>query len=222
MTTVSDATQTPTTASPNKTAAKSLNETYTTFLNLLTSQIKNQDPLSPMDTTQWTNQLVQYNSVEQQLKSNTLLQSLLDRSNASNLSSGVGYIGKTITANSNTSALTNGTAAWNYDLNAKASTVALTLKDSNGRVVYSQAGETGQGSHRFNWDGSQISGAKLTSGEYSLSVQALDAKGVAIGSNVSITGKVTAIVNEAGSVELKIGNTRVPLDKVSSVEASTI
>src|SRR5579863_9689138 len=87
------------------TGALPFSQNYDTFLTLLTTQLKNQDPLSPLDTNQFTQQLTQMTGVEQQLLSNQLLQQLVNQNQGGGLTSAVGLIGKNVTANGATSAL---------------------------------------------------------------------------------------------------------------------
>ena len=199
--------------------AASLTGNYSMFLNLLTSQIKNQDPLSPMDTTQWTNQLVQYSSVEQQLKANQYLAQIAAGSGAS-MSNAVAYIGKTVTASTDTATLANGSASWDYNLAGAASKVTLTVKNNNGDVVYQTAGETGTGDHTFDWDGTAATGNKLTSGDYTLSITSTDAAGNGIDNTVGISGVVNSAEESNGTVMLTVGNTRVPLSDITGVSAT--
>lgn len=96
----------------------SLASNYQTFLTLLTTQLKNQDPLSPLDTNQFTQQLTQMTGVEQQLLSNQLLQQLVTANQSSGLSDAVGLIGKTATASSGSGTLTSGQVSWPYTLSS--------------------------------------------------------------------------------------------------------
>ena len=197
--------------------ASTLDGNFSTFLTLLTAQIQNQDPTSPMDTTAWTNQLVEYSSVEQQLKGNQYLSTIASNS-GNNMSSAVDYIGKSITATSSSSALSNGSANWNYNLAGTASKVALQVTDSSGNIVYSGTGDTTAGNNSFSWNGTTASGTKLTSGNYTLSVTATDGSGNSIASTVGVTGTVTAVQTDtSGDVSLLIGNTEVPISDVTSV-----
>ena len=190
---------------------------FSTFLTLLTAQIQNQDPTSPMDTTQWTNQLVEYSSVEQQMKSNTYLQSIAAAS-GNNMSSAVNYIGKTVDATTSTATLANGSANWTYNLGGDASKVNLTVTDSNGTVVYSGSGDTSSGDHTFNWDGTTASGSTLSSGDYTLTVSATDGSGNTIDSSVGITGTVSSVqTDSSGNLTLQVGNTAVPISDITSV-----
>src|SRR6476620_1092951 len=77
------------------------------FLSLLTTQLKNQSPLDPLDTNQFTAQLVQFAGVEQQLKTNETLTSLLGLNSANTATAAVGFIGSTITADGATTRLSN-------------------------------------------------------------------------------------------------------------------
>ncbi len=201
--------------------ANSLDSDFSTFLTLLTTQVQNQDPTSPMDTTQWTNQLVEYSSVEQQIKSNTYL-STIAAASGNDMSSAVNYIGKTVDASSSTATLANGSANWTYDLGGDASKVNLTVTDSNGTVVYSGSGDTSSGSHTFNWDGTTSSGTSLSSGDYTLAVTATDASGNAITSSVGITGTVTSVqTDSSGNLTLQVGNTAVPMSEITSVTTAS-
>src|ERR1700742_5173636 len=93
-----------------------LTSDYNTFLQLLTTQLKNQDPLSPMDTNTFTQQLVAMNGVQQQLQTNSLLQTLVNQSSGSGPA--VNLIGKQVQATSPTATMANGSIGWTYNLAA--------------------------------------------------------------------------------------------------------
>ncbi|ESQ86009.1 hypothetical protein AEAC466_02150 [Asticcacaulis sp. AC466] len=197
----------------------SLAGNYTTFLNLLTAQIKNQDPLSPMDTTQWTNQLVQYSSVEQQIKSNGYLATLASQNSQGNMNAAVGYIGKTVVADQDQAMLKDGSASWQYALGASANTVGLTISDSDGNVVWKGNADSSQlasGVHDFSWDGKNTAGQAVKDGVYTLSVTATNTAGT-VDAAVGIKGVVNSAANADGTILLKIGNTSVPLTSITSV-----
>lgn len=216
VTSVSNSSQNPPTSASNATA--SMTSDYTTFLNLLTAQIKNQDPLSPMDTTEWTNQLVQYSNLEQGIQSNSYLKTIASNSGNS-MASAVSYIGKTVTTNDATATLSNGSANWTYNLPSDASGVTYKITDSNGNVVYSSSQTNlSAGSHTFNWDGKASSGLSETPGNYTLSVTALDATGNAMTATAGVSGVVTSASTAAdGTVNLSINGSTVPLSSVNSV-----
>ncbi|ESQ84616.1 flagellar hook assembly protein FlgD [Asticcacaulis benevestitus] len=207
------------TAANTKTGSGSSSVTtnYTTFLNLLTAQIKNQDPLSPMDTTAWTNQLVQYSSVEQQLKGNQYLEALTKQGTQSNMNAAVSYIGKTVTADQDVAALKDGKAEWQYALGATANKATMTIEDSDGAVVWSgNAPDLTSGSHAFTWNGKDSSGKAVPDGQYKLSIKASNAGGD-VQAAAGITGIVTSAANADGTILLKVGNTSVDLTAVTSV-----
>jgi len=206
----------------NAGSAKTLDSDFSTFLTLLTTQVQHQDPTSPMDTTQWTNQLVQYSSVEQQIKSNTYLSTIASNS-GNTMSSAVNYIGKTVTASSATSALSNGSVNWTYDVGSNAAKVALKVTDSNGTVVYSGTGNTASGEHGFSWDGTTTSGTKDTGGNYTLSVTATDASGNNVTSSVGVSGTVNSVqTDSSGNLTLTLSNgTEVPVSNVTGVATAS-
>jgi len=214
---VTGVTDTPTVQTTAQKDTKTLAANYETFLSLLTAQIKNQDPLSPMDTTQWTNQLVQYSSVEQQLKANGFLEKIANAAGGGSMDTAVNYIGKTVSAATTTATFANGEAAWDYTLGGDASAVTVSILDSNGKTVWSGPGpDKTKGTHTILWDGETSSGTKVTSGEYTLKVTATNAAGD-VATGVNLTGIANAVEMRDGSVVLKIGGTYVPLNLVTKV-----
>src|SRR5215468_478605 len=116
---------TPTVTDPNATDSTSAEQTlagnFNTFLTLLTSQLQNQDPLSPMDSTQFTQQLVMFSQVEQQINTNDNLQSLIALNLSQNANSAVNYIGRSVVMTNGEGALQSngdGTSSvdWTYNL----------------------------------------------------------------------------------------------------------
>src|SRR4051812_7043586 len=164
--------------------AKDLNS----FLQLLTSQLKNQDPLSPMDSTQFTNQLTQFAQVEQQININSNLTNLIGLSRQSIVSSAVNYIGKTIEGQSDQVPLQNGALKAGYGLNSDAKAVTLVVRDDTGNIVFSKPGETLKGVHEFDWDGKDSNGVQLKDGTYTLGVTSEDADGKPVDSYVTAFG----------------------------------
>ncbi|MDC7676248.1 flagellar hook assembly protein FlgD [Asticcacaulis machinosus] len=210
-------------APTNTTAAAGstgLASTYETFLSLLTAQIKNQDPLSPMDTTEWTNQLVQYTSVEQQLKSNEYLATIANQGGDS-MTTAVNYIGKDVSAEHDTATVASSGSgtSWDYKLDGNVANTLLVVKNSSGDIVYtkSNTGET-QGTHSFDWDGKATNGKAVAAGDYTLSVTATDSSGTEIGSTVMVKGTVKSAEYENGEIILTIGGNRVPFYKILSVK----
>ena len=193
-----------------------LNNDYNTFLQLLTTQLKNQDPLSPMDTNTFTQQLVEMNGVQQQLQTNSLLQTLVNEGSGSGPA--VNLIGKQIQANSPTVAF-NGAANWTYDLGGNAAAATLTVTNSAGQVVYSQqAPDLTSGQHAFNWDGTTLTGGKVTSGNYTLKITATDSNLQTMSPQVFVQGVVTGVSSDSTGTLLNLGQTTVNYTTVTSVQ----
>jgi flagellar basal-body rod modification protein FlgD len=194
-----------------------LAENFETFLALLTTQLKNQDPLSPMDGNQFTQQLVQMTGVEQQLLSNQLLTKLVTQGGAT-LDGAVNLIGKTVTADRRSAELTARGAEWTYELPVAAADAQLTIKDSTGQVVRQAAAPAlGAGRHTFKWDGTLANGTKAPAGTYSLSLSAREANGKAIATPVNVVGVATAAETIDGETWLTVGSVKVKLSAVTSV-----
>jgi flagellar basal-body rod modification protein FlgD len=222
--TVAATTNTPTasaaTAAPAD-ARTSLATNFNTFLTLLTAQMKNQDPLSPMDSTQFTQQLTQMTGVEQQLQTNDLLKQLVSNT-SSGISSAVSLIGKNVRAVSDTAALAAGQAKWTYSLDRAATDVKLEILDANGKVVDAQAPtDNAIGDHAFTWDGKGPTGSKLSDGVYTLRVTATDSAGANVPSTTYVQGIVTGVEQVAGVPQITVNGGKVAWDHVTSVSLPT-
>ena len=194
-----------------------LAENFDAFLSLLTVQLKNQDPLSPLDSNQFTQQLVQMTGVEQQLLTNDLLKKLVGNT-ASGVATAVSLIGKEVRAVSSETALTGGEANWTYSLDRIASDVKLEILDARGRVVRVIAPTDNKaGEHQLSWDGKGDGGSTLPDGIYSLRVTAKDTQGTSVGSRVYADGLVTGVEQADGQTLITINGAKVYWDKVTSI-----
>ena len=192
---------------------------YQTFLSLLTTQLKNQDPTSPMDTNQFTQQLTQMTGVEQQLLSNQLLQQLVNQNQGGGITGAVGLIGKTVTSTGNTAQLSGGTATFNYNLPSDATSVNVSIADSTNNVVWTGAA-TGvtAGAQSFTWNGQNQSGQKLADGGvYTITLTATNASGAPVTPTTSSSGVATAVQEVNGQTLVTIGGAKVPLTSVTGV-----
>jgi flagellar basal-body rod modification protein FlgD len=199
---------------------QNLGTSYTTFLTLLTTQLKNQDPTSPLDTNQFTQQLVQMTGVQQQLLSNELLQTLVNNSNGGGgVSGAVGLIGKTVSTTSPSATLAGGAANWDYTLGTAAASSSATIKDANGVVVWTGAlSDLSAGQHTFSWNGKSLSGVAEPNGDYTLSIAAKTDGGQDVAASVVQTGVVSSVASDANGVELTLqGRGKAPLTSVTSV-----
>jgi flagellar basal-body rod modification protein FlgD len=195
-----------------------LSGNFDTFLTLLTTQLKNQDPTSPMDSNQFTQQLVQFSQVEQQINTNTNLNTLITQGQTQASSMATTYLGKTVTVNNGQASLTSGTATWNYTLGTDAASTALTVTDANNKIVYTGAGETGSGAHSFSWNGQDNNGNTLSDGIYTLTAASLANDGSTVTTSVSTKGVVNEVDMTSGTPQLKIGSLSVGLGSIAQVQ----
>jgi flagellar basal-body rod modification protein FlgD len=189
------------------------------FLTLLTTQLKNQSPLDPLDTNQFTAQLVQFAGVEQQLRTNETLGSLLSLSAAGTATNAVGFIGATVTADGTTTRLINGKADWKVNM-ASAGTATITIKDSKGSVVQTLTKTLTAGDQTYSWDGSTSVGTTAPDGEYSITIDAKNVAGESVTAKTQISGVVDGVDFTSSIPMLKIGSISIPIDKVKSVVRS--
>jgi flagellar basal-body rod modification protein FlgD len=193
---------------------------FETFLSLLTAQLKNQDPLSPVDSNEFTSQLTQMSGVEQQLLTNDLLTSLLAAQQGGGLSGAANYIGKDTTAAWSAMKLDGGEATWSYELATDAATAELQVLDSSGRVVWSgSAPDKTEGTHDFVWDGKTTAGGQLPDGGvYTLQVTAKTGAGETVTSQTLIRGRITGVELYNGEPYLTVGNSILPLSSVIALQ----
>ncbi|KQT11794.1 flagellar hook capping protein [Methylobacterium sp. Leaf399] len=189
------------------------------FLTLLTTQLKNQNPLDPLDTNQFTQQLVQYAGVEQQLKSNDRLDSILSNAKSSSAASATGFIGQTVTADGRTAQLKDGAANWSLTPARAAKQATITISDAKGNVVATQTKALTAGAQTFAWDGRTSSGFSSANGTYSIKVDAVDATGAKVSVDTQLTGKVDAIDLTGTEPVLLVGASRLPVSSVRNIGA---
>ena len=179
--------QTPTASPMGKLASD-----MTMFLKLLTTQMQNQDPLDPMDTSEYTQQLVQFSQVEQSIQQNKTLTDILDRLSGQDLISASSLVGKGATFDSPLAGLRDGEPArWTYDAASTPEKMVATITDSAGKKVATIPLDQPGGA--IAWDGTRTSGGTAPAGVYTLSISASDSNGRAI----PVTIKANAMIDEA-------------------------
>lgn len=198
-------------------AAATLSDSFDTFLTLLTTQLRYQDPLEPMDSAEFTNQLVQFSQVEQSISTNSNLEKLLGYQGANQAVAAIGYIGTTVEALGNALLLVDGSATMNYVLAEKAESAKVIIYDANGDQVRSIESATSLGKHTVTWDGKDDDGNTLPDGAYTAVVSARDADTNLIEVATSITARVTGTQNNENGTQLIFGSVPIDLDKVISV-----
>jgi flagellar basal-body rod modification protein FlgD len=201
-----------------------IGETYDQFLLLLTTQLKNQDPLSPMDSTEFTNQLVSFSQVEQQIKTNDNLTKLVNQANLSATTLGLSFIGLNVNISSGQFEYPgSGSTITSYTLPANAATTRISVVDDTGNVVYSQAGETTAGQHNFTWNGKDNNGQVMPAGTYRLLVGAQGADGKSVSVSTLVPGFVRGITTaDDGTINLVIGHDKTQIIPLSSVTQASL
>lgn len=221
MTTVNSASSVQNAASQG--AMTKLNADFDQFLRLLTTQLQNQDPLSPMDSTEFTNQLVGFSQVEQQIKLNDQMQSLLAFQTLNLTAVGLGFIGKNVEVQG--SAFYNdGTtgASMNYVMPEGAVKGTVTIKDSSGTTVYKSDADLSAGSHRIDWDGKDLNGQQVAKGTYTLEVSAQTEDNVSLNITKFVPGFVEGLeTGDDGNLNLVINGEMVPITDVRKVSVPT-
>jgi len=222
MTTVSPISTTGTTSS-NVSAALDKTEiasNFTTFLQLLTTQLKNQNPLDPLDTNQFTQQLVQFAQVEQQMKSNDQLSSLVSLEKSAQASTALAYVGATVVVDGSTAALSNGSATWSLNV-TKPSTATVTIKDSIGQNVFTGTIGVNPGTQAFTWNGRGNDGRVWPDGNYTLTATAVDASNQTVAVSTEVQAVVDSVDLSQDPPVMSINGQNFTLDKIKRVVRST-
>ncbi|MGO8915001.1 MAG: flagellar hook assembly protein FlgD [Stellaceae bacterium] len=202
--------------------ALSFTQNFSTFLTLLTTQLKNQDPLNPMDSSQFTNQLVEFSEVEQQIKTNSQLTTMISNQTASEAISAQTMVGDTIQYTGNQAALENNNATFSYTLPSAAASTSLIVQDASGNTVYSTTGQTAAGTYAFNWNGQNSSGVAQTSGGiYTLKVQAVDANNQPITATTTAVGTVTGVNVQNNVATFNVSGVEVPMSQLVNIVSTS-
>ena len=200
-------------------SAAKLDTELNRFLNLLVTQLKNQDPLDPMDANEFTSQLVQFASVEQQIFQNSNLEKLLKLEQTKAISSLVDFIGTTVEAEGRQVPLEAGNAEFTYTMPVGAAKGTITITNGSGLTVFKTDADIAAGKHTFVWDGRNSFGIAQPSGTYSVLVSGLDAAGNLLPIPHTIWGRVTGANVENGQASLTLGDDiGIPQESVLSVK----
>ena len=205
-----------TTGSATAVDGDTLAKNFSQFLTLLTTQLKNQNPLDPLDTNQFTQQLVQFAQVEQQLKQNDQLATLVSLQKTAQSTAALGFVGETVVVDGSTASLANGQANWSLNV-PKPATVTINIRNSTGQNVFSGSYTMQAGVNDFTWDGKSTNGTQWPSGNYTMTVTAKDTSG----QSISVPTEVEGLVNSADLTKnppvLSVAGQDFTLDKVKRV-----
>lgn len=213
VTNVNSAAQTQSTQS----ASKRLNQNFDMFLMMLTTQLKNQNPMDPLDANKFTEQLVQYSSVEQQVAMNQSLDQLKAIMVAQNAASLVSYVGAEVTAQGNAAVLKDGKASWVFSTGTQAQSMQVEIRNEAGAVVATRTITPSSKDHTFQWDGKANDGTSLPAGTYRVTVTAKDAQGATMPVTTKVSGIVREIDFSTPEPTLMVNGMKIPASAILSV-----
>ncbi|MBS0530557.1 MAG: flagellar biosynthesis protein FlgD [Proteobacteria bacterium] len=190
---------------------------FQTFLTLLTTQLQNQNPLDPLDTNQFTQQLVQFAGVEQQLKTNDQLSSLVSLQQTAQSTQALGFVGKTAVVDGSTATMTNSAATWQLNIPSN-STLNVTIANSTGQTVFSNAYPVSAGNNQsFSWNGQGNDGTQWPDGKYTMTATTTDASGNTVGVSPQIQGVVNSVDLTQTPPLLSIGGQTYTVSQIKSI-----
>ncbi len=196
-------------------SAASLANDFDDFLVLLTTQLQHQDPMDPLDSNQFTQQLVQFSGVEQQIRTNQNLETLAALTMMSNQSSLASYLGKEALV-PRTSGETDGASGiqWRYHNETAAEKLTLEVRNDQGDIVYTGEGKKAAGVHDFEWDGKLSNGEFAPAGEYDLKVVAEDAAGKSLDTGIAVRSRVQSVDLTGTDAVFVVGPNLVSQDEI--------
>ena len=189
---------------------------FQTFLTLLTTQLKNQNPLDPLDTNQFTQQLVQFAQVEQQLKQNEQLTTLVAIEKSAQSTTALAFVGQNVSVDGQTAQLKNSSATWSFQV-PKPISASVTIKSATGQTVYSGSFSMDTGSQTFSWDGRDNTGTLWPDGKYTISVTGKDASGQTVSVPTEVEGMVDSVDLTQTPPVLSMGGQDYTIDKIKRV-----
>jgi len=196
---------------------------FNEFLQLLTTQLQNQDPLSPLDTNQFTQQLVEFASVQQQVDMNTNMQTLISLQQTTAATEALQLVGSTVTVNGNSANLSNATgssAAWSLNSSA-AGTVAVTITNLSGQTAYTGTTTLNAGTQSFTWNGQGNNGVTWPDGSYTLSLTGTGANGQALTVTSQVQGTVSGVNMSQTPPTITVNGQNYPIGSIQSVSSGS-
>ena len=197
-------------------ALQSLSGNFTNFLQLLMTQLKNQDPTSPLDANQFTTELVQFTGVEQQIATNSSLSTLISQGQSAQLLQTAGMVGHSVTVTADKLALQNGSGGLQFTAPA-AGPVTITVANTAGRTIAQSTVAATAGTNNWTWNGADLSGATLPDGAYKVTVATKPASGAGVAVPFAVVGIATGAQMSGTTPQLQLGALSVPLSSVRSV-----
>ena len=197
-------------------AGPALAGNFNDFLKLLTTQLQHQDPTSPLDPNQFTQELVQFASVEQQINTNTSLSAMISLQQTQQAASALQFLGATVAVSGKTAELANGAANWSYSV-TQPSTATINITNASGQVVYSTSQSVQPGAQTFSWNGVDKNGTAWPSGPYTISVSAVGANNQSVPVTTGVQGVVTGVDISKSPPTLTVAGQSYALNQVTQV-----
>jgi flagellar basal-body rod modification protein FlgD len=203
----------------NTSASQSLAGNFDTFLQLLTTQLQNQNPLDPLDTNQFTQQLVEFASVEQQINMNTNLTTLISMQQTTEATSALQLVGSTVTISGSSAALSNATstpATWSLN-SPTAATGTVTITSAAGTTAYTGPVSLNAGTQTYTWNGQGTNGQTWPDGTYTISINATGANGQAVTVSTQVQGTVSGVNTSVNPPTLTVNGQTVQISNITSI-----
>lgn len=201
-------------------SGQQLGQDFQTFLNLLTTQLQNQDPLEPMDSNEFTSQLVQFSQVEQQIRGNSLLENLMALQSLNLTSLALSFVGMRVESIGDQLDF-NGEEpiGFAYTLPESSTGTTISITDADGNVIRRFEGSKDPGLHEVKWDGLDDNGQMAAAGTYTVKVSAFGETGQSLNIQTTVPGYVRGIESaDNGDTLLLIGDRKVPISGARKVE----
>jgi len=203
-------------SSPTASNDQMIASNFTTFLQLLTTQLQNQNPLDPLDTNQFTQQLVQFAQVEQQMKSNDTLASLLALEKNAQQTTALAYVGQTVVVDGSTTALGSKGATWSFN-SPSVATANVVIKDATGQTAYTGTFPVNPGAQNFTWDGHGTDGKTWPAGNYTMVINATDANGQPVNVSSEVQATVDSVDLTQNPPTLSLNGANYTMDKIKRI-----
>ena len=208
--------QSATTTTGSSNALATLSGNLDTFLQLLMTQLQNQDPTSPLDSSQFTSQLVQYSSVEQQIQTNTNLTNLIQMTQGSEVVQSAALFGKSAEVTSDHLSLQSGHATVKFAA-ASSEPVTIVVSNAAGSQVAATTVKAAAGSNSWSWDGTNSAGNAMPDGSYKVSVLRADSAGNVTALPTTVVGTVTGVSSSGSALTISMGSLSVDFAKLVSL-----
>jgi flagellar basal-body rod modification protein FlgD len=213
------ASQSSTSTSTTTKKASSTNVSVTDFYALLIKQLQFQDPLNPVENTEFTGQLAQFASLQALTDMKTSMDTVSKLQASTNNLTALALIGKHVNAAGNIVNYSGTSEDLDYTLDDKAESVTIKIYNSDGKVIRTaELTNAAAGASKYAWDGKDSSGTIVTQGKYYFQVSAVDYEGSSVGATTYAKGEVTGVKYDDGTTYLTIGNKDVALSDVKNIE----